>query len=207
MLGSNYDEDKVCALAGIAQCAMTVDELAVKGREDEDLRQFGLRFFLARDQDEIRQLLADRGAFVRGLRALEQGISGQGDADQQRQLAYAVQIIQVGLRFLKSPAMLATVGAEIDRLTAAGDTAEERIEAIGRLYENTISTLPLRIQVRGSQGYLRQTETATKIRALLFFGIRFAVLWKHLGGTRFDFLLRRGNIRDAAAAIIRPRTH
>ena len=48
-----------------------------------------------------------------------------------------------------------------------------------------------RILVRGEQNYLRNNDNAAKIRALLLAGIRAAVLWQQLGGSRWTLFWSR----------------
>ncbi len=59
------------------------------------------------------------------------------------------------------------------------------INKIDGLYQDYISSLSPRIIVRGEQNYLRNDDNAAKIRSLLLAGIRAAVLWQQLGGSRW----------------------
>ncbi|MEY4642371.1 MAG: high frequency lysogenization protein, partial [Pseudomonadota bacterium] len=70
----------------------------------------------------------------------------------------------------------------------------EAIRELSRLYQGTLSTLPFRIQVRGDMNHLKNEHTACRIRALLFAGVRAAVLWRQVGGKRWHLLLQRKRI-------------
>ena len=72
------------------------------------------------------------------------------------------------------------------------------IAALARLYAETISTLRPRVMVQGNPHYLGQAGVVAEIRALLLAALRSAVLWRQLGGSLWDFVLRR---REMAAAI------
>jgi high frequency lysogenization protein len=52
--------------------------------------------------------------------------------------------------------------------------------------------------VQGNPHYLGQAGVVAEIRAVLLAALRSAVLWRQLGGSLWDFLLRR---RDMVAAI------
>ena len=56
---------------------------------------------------------------------------------------------------------------------------------IASLYQQTISTLRQRIQVKGNPIYLQQPGVAERIRCLLFAAVRSAFLWRQLGGKRY----------------------
>jgi high frequency lysogenization protein len=45
--------------------------------------------------------------------------------------------------------------------------------------------------VAGEQNYLQKTETAARVRTLLLAGIRAAVLWRQLGGSKWKLLFAR----------------
>jgi high frequency lysogenization protein len=62
---------------------------------------------------------------------------------------------------------------------------------ISSLYKDTISTLQPKIVVQGERAYLSNDINANKVRALLFAGIRAAVLWRQCGGSRWHILFGR----------------
>ena len=65
------------------------------------------------------------------------------------------------------------------------------IHKIDGLYQKTLSQVKPRILVQGDQAQLSISETTSKIRTLLFAGIRAAVLWRQLGGSRLKLLFTR----------------
>ena len=76
------------------------------------------------------------------------------------------------------------------------------VEKLAELYSRTISTLTPRIMVSGEHGHLANPAIAARVRAALLAGIRSAVLWRQLGGRRWQLLLRRGRIARAAADLL-----
>jgi high frequency lysogenization protein len=73
----------------------------------------------------------------------------------------------------------------------------EVIANIADLYEETVSTLVLRIQVRGEIRFLQNDINVNKVRALLLSGIRSSVLWHQLGGRRWHLLFLRRRLKSA----------
>ena len=75
---------------------------------------------------------------------------------------------------------------------------EQLIGHLDRLYQDNISPLQPRIMVRGEPSFLRDAAIAARIRALLLAGIRAAVLWRQLDGSRWRLLVARRQFVDTA---------
>ena len=58
-----------------------------------------------------------------------------------------------------------------------------------------------KIHILGSPDYLRQELVQNKIRAVLLAGIRSAVLWKQMGGTKWQILFFRRKLLATAKQI------
>ena len=54
-----------------------------------------------------------------------------------------------------------------------------------------ISRLTPQVMVRGEERYLRDADIAARIRTLLLAGIRAAVLWRQLGGSKWRLFIGR----------------
>ena len=80
---------------------------------------------------------------------------------------------------------------------------ERSFEALATLYQDTISTLPYRIQVQGKVEHLQDERIANRIRALLLAGIRFAVLWHQIGGRPWHLFILRGRINRIATSMLK----
>jgi high frequency lysogenization protein len=196
MLGNSYTPERLRALAGIASCSALVDQFATSGDADTERLQFFVSVFLDRDPDSSIQALQANPSFTPGLQLLATLSQANSEIDK-RLLIYTLQSIQLMQQFMKRRDLVAVLGEELPRI-AAHKLLDDKLLEIGSLYEKTASTLPFRIQVQGSQGYLRQPLVAQKIRGTLFCALRFALLWQQQGGSKFDFILRKANIRDLA---------
>ena len=75
--------------------------------------------------------------------------------------------------------------------SASGSTHPDVLAALGSLYADTVSHLRPRVLVQGNPHYLGQAGVVAEIRAVLLAALRSAVLWRQLGGSLWDFLLRR----------------
>ena len=76
------------------------------------------------------------------------------------------------------------------------------IAAVAQLYQDTVSTFSFRIQVTGEPRHLQNSDNANKVRALLLAGIRAAILWRQVGGKRWQLLLFRSRVGKSARKIL-----
>ncbi|MEM1232202.1 MAG: DUF489 family protein, partial [Pseudomonadota bacterium] len=74
-------------------------------------------------------------------------------------------------------------------------------ESLEQIYTATISKLGHRIQVTGDPRTLAEPAVAAQIRALLLAGVRFAWLWRSLGGRRRHLVLSRRRLTATLATI------
>lgn len=201
MFGSSYSREKLLALAGITGCAILIDELATSGQADEEEIAFFVSAFVDNAPDSSERTLQPNSAYNRGIRLLANFSQGS-DEKQRRILIYSLQSIQLMQHFMKRKDLVDKLAENLPQI-ALEEPMENQLLSMGSLYEQTLSTLAFRIQIQGSQGYLRQPLVAQRIRGLLFCAIRFALLWQQNGGSKFDFLLRKANIRQQAREALR----
>ena len=76
------------------------------------------------------------------------------------------------------------------------------LSRISDIYVNTVSTIPPKIQVEGNREYLSQLNNTYRVRSMLFAGIRSAVLWRQLGGTRWGLFFNRRRILHSTNSLI-----
>ena len=87
---------------------------------------------------------------------------------------------------------------ELDpRASELGSSHPEVISALGALYAETVSHLRPRVMVQGNPHYLGQASVVAEIRAILLAALRSAVLWRQLGGSVWDFLLRKRALQQS----------
>jgi|GEM_PF-2379452 len=201
MLGTPYSPERTIALAGVASCCALVDEFATSGSVDQEPLAVFTRVFLDTDPSKGSSVLKPQSAYAPGLRLLTEMGSSNASIESRRRLSYTLQSIQLMQQFMKRDDLLKMLTEEIPYISAQ-ETLDGRMLAMGALYERSASKLSYRIQIQGSQGYLRQPDVAQKIRALLFCAIRFAVLLSQNGGSKFDFIIRKRSIGLLAQDIL-----
>lgn len=200
--------DPVLALAGIFQSARLVQGLAREGRADADGQRALIQSVLALDAPDVPAVYGGVAGLRIGLELLRSRLHGHSSPADVEMARYVVAVLQLEKVLRGRPDLL-------DAIRRGIETAQERmkffetgpegdavhpllVEKLAELYSQTISTLTPRILVSGEHGNLSNPAIAARVRALLLAGIRSAVLWRQLGGRRWQLLLARGRIVRAA---------
>jgi high frequency lysogenization protein len=194
----NTITNQTIALAGIAQVAVLVQQLATTGSCDQQGMEASIGSVLKIDSDSVADIYGGLGGLKLGLEQLNSQITGEKSPDRE-QGRYAAAIVFLEKRLSKQNAMLSTIQAGIIKAQAQNEQFgllhENVLASLGDLYQKTISTLQPRIMVNGEQRFLSRPDIANKIRALLLAGIRSAMLWRQCGGSRWKFIFYRNRIQ------------
>lgn len=192
-------EDRVLALAGLAQALRQVRRIADTGQSDAGVVATALDSVFRIDAPSPGAVYGGMAALRPGLRALRDHLAGQGDDPLLPRLALSV--VQLERRFVQDEATARRVRDGILALAPEaerqGSAHPEVLAALGSLYADTVSKLRPRVLIQGNPHYLGQAGVVAEIRAVLLAALRSAVLWRQLGGTPWDFLLRRGAMQAA----------
>jgi high frequency lysogenization protein len=198
--------DRVLALAGIVQAASLVRQIAREGVADEGPFQTSIRSLFAVDSDSVDAVYGGCPALARGLDALcRQLDSRRGPADLELTRTVAA-LLYLERRLARRPPMRDAIGEGIR--TAAEQAAlfspvhENVLARLADLYTSSISTLTPRILVQGEPHFLGIAANANRIRALLLAGIRSAVLWRQVGGSRIALILGRRRMLGCARQLL-----
>lgn len=192
--------DRVLALAGLLQALKQVRRIADTGQADASVLATAIDSVFRIDAESPEAVYGNADALRPGLTVLRDYFNNQNKDEALPRLALAV--MQLERRFVRDGAMAQQVH---DGIVAAredaqrlGSTHPEVFGALGTLYADTVSRLRPKVMVQGNPHYLGQADIVSEIRAVLLAALRSAVLWRQLGGSLLDFLLRR---RDMLAAI------
>ncbi|MDP3875909.1 MAG: high frequency lysogenization protein HflD [Methylobacter sp.] len=194
----NTLNNQTIALAGIAQAAALVQQLASTGSADAAALQASIASLFISDENGVEAVYGGLSGLKLGIKQLDDQMTGFKIADPE-QARYSASLVFLENQLAKQPAMLKTIFAGIERAQAQsehfGVMHENVLANLGDIYHTTISTLQPRIMVNGEQEYLSRPDVVNKIRACLLAGIRSAILWRRCGGTRWKFLFYRKKIQ------------
>ena len=204
--------DTVLALAGIFQSARLVQQLAREGRADPEAFQASIRSTLDLDAPDVPAVYGGAAGVRLGLTLLHTKLSGQSEPSDVEMAHYVVALIHLANVLRKRPAMQDAIRSGLEaaqtqmKFFASDDKPGEihpaLLEKLAELYSQTISNLAPRIMVSGEHGHLSNPANAAKVRAVLFAGIRSAILWRQLGGRRWQLLFQRAKISNTAATLL-----
>ncbi len=199
--------NQTLALAGIAQAAALVEQLASTGNADALAMETSIASLLKIDSESVLDVYGGSvNGLKLGLKQLDMQMTGYKIANAQ-QARYSASIVFLEHQLETRKDLLKTINTGIVRAQAQTehfDLLHENVLAnLGDIYQNTISTLQPRIMVNGDQAYLSRPEIANKIRACLLAGIRSALLWKQCGGTRWKFLFYRKKIQAELQTLLK----
>ena len=198
--------DRTLALAGIFQAASLVKEVANRGMADRHDVEMTLRTLFVTDPQDTDEVYGRVEYLRTGLQTLLDQLEG-GNRRRDLDIArYVVSLLHLQRKLKRNRPMLARVAEGIERARRQSQHyAIDHPNVIANLadtYTETLSTLQPRIMVSGESQHLTHPDNANLIRALLLAGIRSAVLWDQLGGSRWQILLSRRRIVDEARRIL-----
>jgi high frequency lysogenization protein len=192
-------DERMLALAGLVQALQQVRRIADTGQADAAVLATALDSVFRIDAASPSDVYGGESAVRPGLLLLRDYFHNEARDALLPRLSLAV--LQLERRFSQHTAAtqvhdgILTLAPSATRL---GSTHPEVLAALGSLYADTISHLRPRVLVQGNPHYLGQSAVVAEIRAVLLAALRSAVLWRQLGGSLWDFLLRR---REMVAAI------
>ena len=191
---------RIIALAGCCQAAMAVNRLAQKGWIEDHYIETAVKSVLNIDPADAEDVVGSREMIKAGFSTLLEQLYPKGTRDLEVG-RYVANLVSLENQFMKSSELVQIVHTRLVQINKHQElydkTLDETTESIATLYQDTLSTLPLKIQVTGQARFLQKEEVQKQVRTLLFFGLRCIVLWKQLGGRKRDFVFKRKQMAQA----------
>lgn len=199
-------KERALALAGLLQSAEAVTRLATGEPVDTGLVETCVGSIFTLDAPDTESIYGDAQRLARGLELLAAQAAGNISM-QAAHVRIALTVLQVERRLVQRADLMQKLQQGIMDAQPArhqfGLGSEELQQRLGDLYSQTISTLTPRVLVQGDPGLLSQSRVVMSIRTLLLAAVRSAVLWRQLGGSYWDFFLRRGQVTQVAKTWLR----
>ncbi len=197
--------EKTIALAGIFQAAAVVNQIAVKGIVDEHDLMTAITSILNQNPSSSLEVFGEYENLRTGLYTLIAQLN-DGQIRDMNIARYAISLLHLQNKLRKREDMLKNIASRISRAQEQagifGVTHTNVLANLASIYSDTISQLPPKIMVSGESNYLSNPTNADKIRATLLAGIRAAVLWHQLGGSRWQILFKRKQFIKEARRIL-----
>ncbi|MBI5461889.1 MAG: high frequency lysogenization protein HflD [Gammaproteobacteria bacterium] len=198
--------DRTLALAALFQAAQLVQHVARRGHAADSDVETCIDSLFQIDAPSTEAIFNGRRGLVTGLRTLGARLGSGGSAEELEITRYAIALLHLERKLARYPTMQNTLRIGIERIRNQTNyfppTHVNILAALGELYQATISTVQPRIMVQGDPTYLADKARANLIRALLLAGIRAAVLWRQVGGNRWQLFLARRKILETAHQLL-----
>jgi len=202
----NKQLDRILALAGIFQAAALVKQLAWTGQLDKTSYEASIHSLFQIDANNVVEVYGSIDNLQLGLKTLLQVLKHSSSARDPEIARYCIALLHLEQKLIKKPNMLNIIK---DGLARAKNQAEHFgilhqnvIANLASIYVDTLSTFSFRIHITGEKNYLTNTHQTNKVRTLLLAGIRSAVLWHQLGGSRWQLIFQRNSILKDAHYIL-----
>jgi high frequency lysogenization protein len=195
------------ALAGATQASFLVYQLAHHGLAAQDKLTPLVKSLFVLNPRHVEDIYGDVGKLRLGLQLMveiiEDGTTSQANAEALR---YVLGLLHLQDRLRGNTTMLEQLRRSIESI-ALRHVEEQRLtdaclRELAKLYQDTISHLGRRIQVRGDLRFLQNDYVADKVRVTLLAGIRAAWLWHQVGGRRWHLLWQRQRLLAAARTLL-----
>jgi len=203
--------DQCVALAGIAQSIRVVQNIAWKGQTNETDFKAVIIGLLKMEAPSAAAVYSGSFELSSGLRIVSQQLDPQHADKDPEFVNLAINVISLQLQLRKNAALMETLSQKIGQISSEylecdlyqDDRSFERLlAACSEAYQQTLSRLPNRIQVKGNPNYLKDENNQIRVRAALFAAIRASFLWRQYGGSRWHFLFAKKQILAGVRRLI-----
>ena len=206
MTAMNRVQQRALALAGVLQATHLADQVARSGQIDAAAFNTIVHSLFSFDPDSPEAVYGGTVGLRPGLQLLRDLLRGERRPDQQQALRYAMGVLYLQQKLAKEPQMQALIRSRLQhverKLEHFTQDINEISASVAGIYQDTISHFKYRIQISGSPQLLQDSNNANRIRALLLAAIRSAVLWRQVGGRRWQLLVQRGALAQATQQLL-----
>ncbi len=188
-------ENQTLALAGIFQSAALIEQLATGGKLNQAAFDCSFDSLFTFDAPTAMDVFGNLSGLTRGLKVLSLYLSDENHDSGKNLAYYVLSMLKLSSRLKRDEKLATSIQRKLQKVeTQFKDFELSRhsiVSQIDGVYQSTISTVKPQVIVQGEQAYLTNPDTAGKIRTLLLAGIRAAVLWHQLGGSKWKLVFWR----------------
>lgn len=205
-MAKNY-YDITLAIAGIGQSARLVQQLAHEGQMDREAFLISLNSLLQMDPPSTLAVFGGEERNLKmGLETLISVLNANNKGLAAELTRYTISLIVLERKLNANKAAMNSLGERLNQLQrqlAHFELGSETItNALAGIYVDVVAPLGPRIQVTGSPAILQNPQVQAKVRATLLAGIRAAVLWQQVGGSRLQLMFSRNPLLKQAQNIV-----
>ncbi len=177
---------QIMSFAAVCEAAAVTEQIAAGSRDTPPVHLLGAVF--SQEEDDLAAIFEPRAAFLGGLEHAADLL--RGELRSPNPARYTVQLLKLSASLSKSRESI----AHLRQLLDATPSHQRDSHRAAEIYSQTLSRLKPTIVVHGNGPRLQQPGVADGIRASLLAGVRFAWLWRQIGGKQWHLVLRRAQV-------------
>jgi high frequency lysogenization protein len=192
-------KDRALALAGLLQAVHLVQQMARSGESESRPLAASIESLFRFDAPSVEDVFGGIGNLETGLQRLLTQLEGGAGRDAAL-TRMAMTVLQLERRFVAHPTAADAVRRGLEDIGRGREPERPHpalLARLGELYAKEISPIGPRVLVQGNPVYLARQDLVADVRATLLAAVRAAVLWRQLGGSYWDFVLRRRALVEA----------
>lgn len=205
-MSRHTDTDRALALAGVFNAAALVDEVAYRAEPDAATLDAALAPLFRFDAPDTAAVFGGEANLRRGLEALARTLGQPRGEHDELMVRYALGLLHFERLYSADQEMQRELKTLLRRAQlqadASGAAGEPVVTTLAEGWTRTLGQIRPRILVNGEPARLREARNVALIRALLLAGLRSAVLWHQVGGSRWSLLFGRGALRREAERLL-----
>ncbi len=201
-------QDRTLALIGIYQASQLIYDLATTGKADETAYHTCIQsLFCTNPSNTLEVYGGDITNIQVGVKTLLRQMTSEQamEARNVEVTRYALSLIILQKKLLEQGEPLQKISKILEMAEGQqahfGEEHDNVIASIARAYSENVSPVRPKVMVNGQHGHLQNPRIANKIRALLLAGIRSALLWSQVGGSRWGLIWSRKKYLHGALAL------
>lgn len=200
------EQQKALALAGLFQAAALVQQLARTGEVTPQCYRSLIGSVFVLDPKNVEEIYGGVAGAKLGIDTLLMIMKDKETARYADAIRYSIGILQVEKQLNRNPDINSILRSRLEQLTHQLPHFDSVVHAsviskLNDLYLDTFAKFRFRIQVNGDPKHLQREENAARIRAILLGGVRSAMLWRQLGGSRLQFIIGKRKLLAALESL------
>ncbi len=186
--------NKTIALSGIFQACLLIKQLAWEGKCNQEAFDTAIYSLLQIDSASVISVYQNLNNLNLGFKLLIDFLNKNKKKDIEI-TRYVFSLLYLEQKLVKRPDLINIIKSGITRANIQSNlfhlNHENVIANLAGIYVDTLSTFSFRIYINGNQTFLTNYHTTNKIRSILLAGIRSAVLWRQLGGSKLQLFFKK----------------
>ncbi len=198
--------DQTLALSSMFQSATLIDQLGNGKAINQAAFDCSFDSLFTLNAETTQDIYGYGEGLIQGMKTLIFNLSGEKKSLNRQVVYYILSMIKLESKLKENTPAVKTIQQGLEDIEKQAEmydmTQSIILQKIDGLYQKTISQIKPQIIVQGQQLYLENSDISSKVRTLLFSGIRAAVFWKQRGGSRFKLIFYRKKYQREARQLL-----